>query len=137
MKRLIASILVVFCVVFGLLAVQPKAEGATEDVLRDLLREIRELREEIAGLRHELGLSQDTSGVAQNIVRYDEYASSIIRDLNSMRSASLMFFADNMDAVAAGQFPLNTNIVSYLTPYLENPRRFSEDIYIWGIMDNG
>ena len=134
MKKFIASILAGLCVVLGILAIQPTVASGDDGVL---LQEIRALREEIAKLRYELRTTQGASGVAQDTAQDAQDASNIISDLNSMRSASLMFFADNMDDVAAGRFPLNTNIVSYLTTYLTNPRRFSEDIYIFGIMDNG
>jgi len=133
MKKLIAPVLAL-CIVLGFLAVQPKIASGYDDAL---LQEIRSLREEIAELRYELRATQDAPGIVQNVAQDAQDASSIIGDLNSMISASMMFFADNMDDVMSGQFPLNTNIVSYLTTYLTNPRRFSDDIYIFGIMDNG
>jgi ankyrin repeat protein len=50
-------------------------------------------------------------------------ASDIITDLRTMKAASLMFYADSMDELNNGVTKLE---VKYLTPYVDDPGKFSE-----------
>jgi general secretion pathway protein G len=48
-------------------------------------------------------------------------ASNIISDLRTMKAAALMFYADSQDVITPG-LALN---VSYISPYMDNPAKFS------------
>lgn len=54
-------------------------------------------------------------------------ASNIVSNLRSLKAATMMFYADSMDAVAAanGQLPGGVN-VDALKNYTDNPDRFSD-----------
>ena len=137
MKKLVASITIASCVVFGLWAFQAKAAGEDDA----LLQEIKTLREEIAELRQDLkaltillGVEQGTTGLIQESARDAADASEIIGDLRTMKSAAIMLYADRMNEVR--DFPQNTNIVSYITRYMDNPRKYNDSLYILGAVND-
>ena len=106
------------------------------------MRELRIIREEIAGLRQDLEplfmilyiMGEGAEGAGSS---YSDDAYAIISDLHDLRAAGLMFYADNMEAVHNDGITDVT--LEMLAEYMANPERFQNggDPYISGISADG
>ena len=136
----IAGLCSALCLVALFFAIQPKA--ASGDIDNDaILRELKIIREEIAIIRQDLDfllmflyLARDMDG---NGSRDAADASDIINDLRDMKAASLMFYANNVEAF---HNEIITNItLDMLAEYMGDPEKFQDDMtpYISGISADG
>jgi len=137
----IAGFCSALCLAALFFAMQPKAASGNTGDTDAILRELRIIREEIAGIRQDLdsllmflylahGMGGDSFSDAAD-------ASSIINDLRDMRAASLMFYADNMEAFH--NETITDITLDMLAEFMGNPEKFQNDgaPYICGISADG
>ena len=134
----IAGFCSALCLAALFFAIQPKAASGDNDAI---MRELRIIREEIAGIRQDLEpllmilyIAQDMDGDGS---RDAADASDIINDLRDMRAASLMLYADNIEAFH--NETITDITLEMLAEYMGNPEKFQNDgaIYICGISADG
>ena len=134
MKKLVTPVLIGFCVIFASLALQPEMAYGDDEAL---WREIRALREEIAELREDLQLVLSFIGlwaIDGEDSSYSAEADDVVSDLRMMKTASLMFFIDNMDE--AQNLPRNVNLMERLRQYMDNPDDFDSGLHFLKIVDD-
>ena len=133
MKKFVPYFLIGFCVMFGLLSIHPEPARGDEEAL---WREIRILREEVAELREDLQLVLSFIGqwAIDEEASDSAEANNIINDLRNMKSATLVFYVENMDIIH--DLPQNVNLVEHLWQFLDTPGRFVSELYILKIFNN-
>jgi hypothetical protein len=124
-----------FCTAFCLVAlfgvVQPKAASGDDDAI---LRELKGLREELAGFRKDFNELIDLTGIREVAQRKaSAEVAQIIGELRNMKAASMMFYADSMDEINKGTVAIS---VAKLKPYVDNPNRYDSGIYIFETFNN-
>ena len=135
-KIFAAGFCAALCVVAMFFVIQPTAASGDNDAV---MRELRAIREELAEIRQDLEpllmllyLAHDIDGSRDIAAAY-----SIINDLHDMRAASLMLYADNLEAFH-NETIINITL-EMLAEYMDNPEKFQSygAPYISGISADG
>jgi len=135
-KIFAAGFCAALCAVALFFVIQPTAASGDNDAI---MRELRAIREELASIRQDLEPVLMLLYIAHDLDGSRDIADAyrVINDLHDMKAASLMLYADNLEAFHDETI---TNItLEMLAQYMDNPERFRHDgvPYISGISADG